>query len=315
MPNVSHPTPTRPPVMTVADFHQRFNTRLACLDHLRVLRWGEKLERFACPACGHAAGWWLPTRRLVECHDCHHQTSVTAGTVFQGLRIAPWKWLWAVYQLAQDKKGVAAMELCKQIGVCYQTAWTLLHKLRRAMHDRNQKYVLTGLVEVDEAYVGGEAEGPRGRGAENKTPVGVALELVDGKPRRIAMESLARVDGHSLRKFASASIEPGSTLRTDGWGAYKQVAKAGYKHKPVVTGSGKQAVAKFPWLHTFIGNAKRMLLGTYHSVAPKHLDQYLAEFAYRANRRWMEACLFDRLVVAAVFGKPVTYRQLVTGGS
>jgi transposase-like protein len=315
MPNVGACRPTRPPVMTVAEFHQRFGTDLACLDHLKVLRWGENLERFVCSVCGHAAGWWLPTRRLIECCDCHHQTSVTAGTVFHGLRIAPWKWLWAAYQLAQDKKGVAAMELCKQIGACYQTAWTLLHKLRRAMRDRNQKYVLTGLVEVDETYVGGEAEGTRGRGAENKTPVGVAMELVDGKPRRIAMESRARVDGHSLRKFASGSIEPGSTLRTDGWGAYKQVAKAGYKHKPTVTGSGKQAVAKFPWLHTFIGNAKRMLLGTYHAVSPKHLDQYLAEFAYRANRRWMEARLFDRLLVAAVFAKPVTYRQLVTGGS
>jgi len=103
------------------------------------------------------------------------------------------------------------------------------------------------------------------------------------------------------------------TLRTDGWGSYRRVVQAGYEHDPVVTGSGKKAVAKFPWLHTFIGNVKRMLLGTYHAVSPKHLDQYLAEFADRANRRWIEADLFERLLVAAVCGKSLTYRDLVTG--
>jgi hypothetical protein len=118
-----------------------------------------------------------------------------------------------------------------------------------------------------------------------------------------------------LRKFAEKSIAKGSTLRTDGWGAYKRVAKAGYKHKATVTGSGKKAVEKFPWIHTFIGNMKRMILGTHHSVSPRHLADYLAEFTYRANRRWIEANLFERLLVAAVSDKAVTYRHLVTGDS
>jgi hypothetical protein len=243
---------------------------------------------------------------------------VTAGTVFHALRTPLWKWFWAVYQLAQDKKGIAALELAKQIGVSYTTAWLMLHKLRRAMRHRNQRYVLTGLVEVDDCYVGGEAEGTgtTGRGAAHKTPVAVAIELDEaGKPRRVAMDALAKVDGHSLRKFAVKAIEKGATLRTDGWGAYRAVAKVGYRHKATVTGSGLMAVAKFPWVHTFIANMKRMLLGTHHHVSPKHLADYLAEFAYRANRRWMEARLFDRLLVAAVNSKAVTYRQLITGAS
>ena len=194
----------------------------------------------------------------------------------------------------------------------------MLHKLRRAMRHRNQSYRLDGLVEVDECYVGGTAEGTGtvGRGAANKTAVGVALELdAAGKPRRVALDTLTKVDGHSLRKFAEQSIAQGSMLRTDGWGAYKPVAKAGYRHKAIVTGGGPKAVEKFPWLHTFIGNLKRMILGTYHSVSPKHLAHYLAEFAYRANRRWIEANLFDRLLIAAVNDKAVTYKQLVAGGS
>jgi hypothetical protein len=116
---------------------------------------------------------------LVKRGERHHQTSVTAGTVFHGVRAALWKWRWAAYQLAQDKKGIAALELAKQVGVCYQTAWTMLHKLRWAMRCRNQRYVLQGLVEVDDAYVGGTAEGTgtTGRGAAHKTPIAVAVEL------------------------------------------------------------------------------------------------------------------------------------------
>ena len=305
-------------VMTVAEFHERFGTEQACLAKLKELRWGADLERFVCPACGHAKGWWLPKRELVECRDCHHQVSVTAGTVFHRLRSPLWKWFWAVYQLSQDKKGIAALELAKQVRVCYTTAWLMLQKLRAAMRQRNQRYTLAGLVEVDECYVGGDAEGSgtTGRGAAKKTPVGVAVELDEhGKPRRVAMDTMAKVDGHSLRKFTEAAVTKGATLKTDGWGSYRSVAKAGYQHNAIVTGGGPAAVAKFPWMHTFIGNMKRMILGTHHSVSPKHLSNYLAEFAYRANRRWLEAHLFDRLLVAAVSAKPLTRRQLVAGGS
>jgi transposase-like protein len=304
-----------PEVMTVAEFHRRFGTDEACLTYLHRVRWGNDLSRFVCPACGRRRGWWLGRRQLVECCECHHQTSVTAGTVFHRLRSPLWKWFWAIYQLAQDKKGVAALELAKQIGVCYSTAWLMLHKLRRAMRRGNQASLLQGLVEVDETYVGGVAEGVRGRGAEKKTPVAVAVELSGGKPGRVALGTLSRVDGHSLRRFARAAIGRGSTLRTDGWGSYRRVAKAGYRHESVVTGGGKAAVAKFPWLHTFIGNLKRMILGTYHHASPQHLDGYLAEFAYRANHRWREASLFDRLLETALADKCLTYRQLVTGGS
>ena len=305
-----------PAVMNVAEFMERYASQGACVEHLRTVRWGRNLERFTCPACGHGRGWWLPRRQLVECCECHRQTSVTAGTVFHRVRSPLWKWFWAIYQLAQDKKGIAAIELAKQISVSYSTAWLMLHKLRRAMRRRDERYVLQGLVEVDETYVGGKAEGTRGRGADKKTVVAVALELrSDGKPGHVAMRSIDRPDGHCLRRFTENKINKGATLKTDGWGAYRSVAKAGYAHEATVTGSGKAAVQTFPWLHTFIANMKRMILGTYHSVSPKHLDGYLAEFNYRTNRRWLEASLFDRLIDAALGSKAVTYKELVAGVS
>lgn len=310
---------SRPAVMDVATFLQRFGAEQACWTYLRDARWGPDLERFTCPDCGGTRGWWLEHRRLVECTHCHRQTSVTAGTVFHGARVPLWKWFWAIYQLSQDKKGIAALELMKQIDVCYGTAWLMLHKLRRAMRCREEGYVLQGLVEVDETYVGGEEPGHSGRpgmDSQHKVPVAVAVELDDqGKPGRVAMASLLRADGHCLKRFAERTIAKGSMLRTDGWGAYRTVAKAGYAHRAVITGSGRAAVEKFPWLHTFIGNMKRMILGTYHWVSAKHVDAYLAEFVYRANRRWSEAGLFDRLIAAALNTKASTYNDLTTGAT
>lgn len=234
-----------------------------------------------------------------------------------GTRVPLWKWFWAIYQLSQDKKGVAALTLAKQIRVCYATAWLMLHKLRRSMRVRDQRYVLQGLVDVDETYVGGEEPGHRGRpsrDSEKKVPVAVALEMDErGKPRRVAMSSVKRVNGHCLWRFAQRVIAKGSTLRTDGWGAYRRVAMAGYTHQSVTTGSGREAVRVFPWLHTFIANMKRMILGTHHWVSARHVDDYLAEFSYRNNRRWQEANLFDHLIAAALECKAVTGKELTTG--
>lgn len=303
-----------PAVMNVSEFMDRYASEEDCVAHLRAVRWGHDLERFVCPSCSHDRGWWLSRRQLVECCACHRQTSVTAGTVFHRIRSPMWKWFWAIYQLAQDKKGIAAIELSKQVSVNYTTAWLMLHKLRRAMRRRDECYILDGLVEVDETYIGGKSEGKRGRGADNKAVVAVALELRnDGKPGHVAMQLIDRADGHCLRRFATHNINKGSMLKTDGWGAYRSVAKAGYTHTSTVTGNGKTAVQTFPWLHTFIANMKRMLLGTYHSVSPKHLDGYLAEFNFRTNRRWLEPSLFDRLIKTAIFSKAITRKELITG--
>jgi len=137
------------------------------------------------PDCGHPRGWWPADRRLVEGGECHQQTSVTAGTVFHGARVPLWKWFWAIYQPAQDKKDVAALTPAKQIGVCYGTARRMLLKLRRAMRRGNERYVLQGLVEVDETYVGGEEPGRPGRpGRDSEIPS-------DRKPILHMMRSLA----------------------------------------------------------------------------------------------------------------------------
>ena len=153
-------------VLNVGAFHERFGTDEACLDHLKETRWGKDLAGFTCPVCRHEKGWWLGNRKLVECCACHRQTSVTAGTVFHRIRAPLWKWFWAMYQLAQDENGVAALELAKQVRVDYRTVRRMLHRLRRAMRRRNERSLLQALVEVDETYVGGaEPRCRRSRGS------------------------------------------------------------------------------------------------------------------------------------------------------
>lgn len=316
MPKQIPQQPRVPAILTVAEFMTRFRTDEACQEHLKKVRWGENLERFECPACQHRKGWWLERRQLVECADCHRQTSVLAGTVLQGTRTELWKWFWALYLLAYDKKGVAALEFAKQADLSYTTAWLILHKIRSNMHKRDQRYLLHGLVEMDETYVGGEDRGHVGRYAEKKTPVAIAVELNDpGRPHRIALETLEKVTGKALKAFADRHLEPGTKVRSDGLRAYRALGRAGYPHEAEVTGGGTAAIEKFPWLHTFISNLKRMILGTHHHVGPKYLDNYLAEFVYRANRRWREQNLFDRLLRAALGSKALTRRELIAGVS
>ena len=315
MPDDTRPKHPMPKIPDVASFMRQFSDDDACTAHLRDKRWGPNLERFMCPDCGHDYGWWLPTRGLVECRMCHHQTSPTAGTVFHGARVPLWKWFWGyVPGGAQQERHCGHGLGQADSGLLSDSVGDVAEVARGPCVQRCQRYVLQGLVEIDETYVGGREPGRPGRGVEKKVPVAVAVELdEDKRPRRIALESVARVDARSLKAFTQANVKKGSCLRTDGWGSYRSVAKAGYEHEAIVTGGGDQAVTVFPWIHTFIGNMKRMILGTYHSVSAKHLNRYLAAFVYRANRRWMEANLFDRLVIAALEGKPLTFGQLTTG--
>src|ERR1019366_6038847 len=157
-------------MLTVLEFQTQFGDEQQCGEQLSRQRWP---EGFSCPRCGGPSRGYMASRQVHECAGCSYQCSVTAGTIFHKPRVPLTGWFWAIYRLSHDKKGISAMQLKKEIGVSYQTAWLLLHKLRKAMADRDQGYKLGGLIEADEGYVGGRAEGPgrSGRGAESKSVV------------------------------------------------------------------------------------------------------------------------------------------------
>jgi len=252
------------------------------------------------------------------CHACRCQTSVTAGTIFQDTHKPLRLWFRAIWQVTSQKSGASAASVQQILGLgSYQTAWTWLHKLRRAMV-RPGRDRLHGRVEVDETYLGSEEEATDGRQAGDKILVAVAAEE-DG--RGIGRIRLARVPNaatEALQLFVQDMIEPGSTVHTDGLASYRDLETLGYQHEvSVLLGEEKDAALRLlPRVHRVASLLKRWLLGTHQgAVSPKHLDYYLDEFTFRFNRRKSRSRgkLFYRLLQQAVQVEPVPYRGLVGG--
>ena len=299
--------------LSEAAFRERFGTEEACREALFGMRWREGLT---CPACGHRGFCPLRTRKVFQCNRCKKQVSLTAGTVFQDTKLPLATWFSAIYHLAQSKNGISSIELGRRLGVRQPTAWLVKHKLMRAMAAREAaKPKLSGRVEVDDAYLGGERQGgKRGRGAAGKTPIVAAVETTpERKPRRLRLSVVKGFRKREVEKLAKRDFAPGSNVVSDGLSCWPAVEKAGCSHRPMVTGSGKRAAGwtPFQWVNTTLGNIKTAIAGTYHHVSPKHAQSYLTSFAYRFNRRYRLDSIVERLAWAAVHTVPHPYRVVI----
>jgi transposase-like protein len=301
---------------TLQEFDNWFATEDDCARYLMRLRWP---QGFHCPGCESQESW-LTSRSLLYCKQCHRQTSVTAGTVFEGTRKPLRVWFQAMWYLTNQKLGVSALGLKRVLGLgSYQTAWAWLHKLRRAMV-RPGRDMLSGHIEVDETYVGGEEEGVRGRKTETKSIVVIAIEVHSPKGfGRVRLRQVPEVTGPSLVGFVKDVVTVGSIVSTDGWAAYNGMSAHGYNHeRRVQSASGNPAHVVLPGPHRIASLLKRWLLGTHQgAVRYEHLDYYLDEYTFRFNRRSSKArgLLFHRLVEQAVQIKPTTYRGIVGGAA
>jgi hypothetical protein len=299
---------------TILELERRFATEEACREYLFGLRWP---DGFACPRCqGDSA--WLASRGRLVCRSCRHQTSVIAGTIFQDTHKPLVLWFRAIWQVTSQKQGTSATSIQSILGLnSYQTAWTWLHKLRRAMV-RPGREKLGGRVEVDETFVGGEHP-TQGTWVDRKAMVIIAAEEQGTRIGRIRLATISAPTRKNLHRFAQEVIEPGSVLRTDGRTAWEGIEKFGYKHKRTVLLKHKQPNAAsnlLPRVHRVASLLKRWLLGTHQgAVAAEHLDYYLDEFTFHFNRRASRSRgkLFYRLLQQAVEIEPTTYRQMVGG--
>ena len=224
-------------------------------------------------------------------------------------------WFLAMWFVTSQKNGVSALGLQRVLGLgSYETAWTWLHKLRRAMV-RPGRDGLSGEIEIDETYVGGPEEGKRGRQTEDKAIVVVAAEKSGRGIGRIRLRRVADVSADSLIPFVQAVAVPGSTIHTDGWGGYARVPTLGYQHQvTVISGGSDPAHVVMPRVHNVASLLKRWLMGTHQGgIQLQHLDYYLDEFTFRFNRRRSQArgLLFHRLVQQAVASGPAPYHQII----
>lgn len=294
------------------DFLAWFPDETHCLAYLEQLRWG---QGFACPRCGGQAAWQRGDG-LRRCSDCRHTTSVTAGTIFHLTRTPLTTWFAAVWYVTNQKNGVSALGLQRILGIDYRTAWTWLHKLRRAMV-RPGRDQLCGTVEVDETYVGGPELGVSGRETQTKSIVVVVAEESGRGIGRIRLGTVQDVSAASLIPFVEEVIRPGTRVHTDGWPGYSGLRAKGYRHKVTkIKRSERLAHELLPRVHRVAALLKRWILGTHHgSISDRHLDYYLDEFTFRFNRRRSRArgLLFYRLLQQAVHADPAPYATIVGG--
>ena len=293
-----------------------FRTDDDCRDYLEWLRWP---EGFVCPRCDHHGGWRLSDGRF-WCAGCGARSSVTAGTIFDKTRTPLTVWFMAVWLFATQKDGVSAQSLQRTLEIgSYQTAWAMLHRLRSVLI-RPGRERLTGLVEVDETFIGGEEPGLRGgRQRGKKVLVGIAVEVRAPKGiGRCRMAILPDAAAASLHPFVAANVEQGATVITDGWNGYAGIESLGYVHdrrsQRAARLRGEDPHALLPAVHRVASLAKRWLLGTHQgSVEPSHLQAYLDEFVFRFNRRTSRSrgLVFHRVMQLAVDHEPVRYSDLI----
>jgi transposase-like protein len=297
----------------------------SCLDFMEQLRWP---HGFVCPKCSEQSDPFRASRNRLICRICHKQSSVTAGTIFSKTRTPLRNWFAAVWYITSQKHGVSALGMQRVLGLgSYQTAWTMLHRLRRAMVriDRDR---LSGIVEVDETFVGGPDKS-RGRKKDktikkplenrsnsSQSVVAVAVEIIEPKGfGRIRLQRVRDTSESSLLPFVRNSIEPYSTVRTDGAWAYRSIEKHRYvREKHIQLGASTPAHVSLPGVHRVASLLKRWILGTYQgSIQPQHLDYYLDEYCFRFNRRTSRSrgLLFYRLIEQAVVTDPITYDEII----
>lgn len=289
----------------------QFCTERACEDYLLALRWP---AGFRCSRCGKPKFWRAARRRLV-CAGCQNQQYLTAGTIFQDTRTSLILWFRAVWWVTSQKNGASALGLQRILGLgSYKTAWTWLHKLRRAMV-RPGRDRLKGRVEVDETYVGGTEAGVVGRKTVRKALVAIAAEE-DGKGiGRVRLRRIVDASQDSLRAFVQDAVEPGSRVHTDDWSGYVGLNGLGYKHRvSSLKQSKKSAAALLPRVHRVASLLKRWLMGTHQGAqSMEHLDYYLDEFTFRFNRRTSQhrGKLFYRLLQQAMEVPPAPYHSII----
>jgi transposase-like protein len=300
---------------TFQDFDHWFSTESACHEFIAKLRWP---KGSVCPGCGEkVAKPSLVGRGLFLCRKCKRQTSITSGTLFHGSHKPLRTWFLAMWFVTSQKHGASALGLKRVLGLgSYDTAWSWLHKLRRAMV-RPARDQLTGEVEVDETYVGGVGTKVRGRGAKRKTIVAIAAEVRGRGPGRIRMAQIPDLSAPSLRGFVRDNVRQGSVLRTDAWSGYNGIEVMGYRHIVTnISDTADPAHVVMPRVHRVASLLDRWWLSIHQgAIRPSHLDYYLDEFTFRFNRRTSKArgLLFYRLMEQAVDCSPVP-RKMIVGG-
>lgn len=300
--------------MNFSEFTQKYPDESSCKKLFREYR--EKVG-VTCKHCGCQEHYWHKTRSQFQCKRCSFRTTLRSGTVMEASKLPFKTWVYAIYMMTFTKKGISALEMQRQLGMKrYEPVWYMMHKIRAAMGNRDGRYLLEGMVEMDDAFFtdgnkkdDGEQQ-KRGRGSQRKSKVLVMAKVVPqkGRPKKgkkpssfrfVKMACMDSLDCGAVNDKVIDSVFMESVVKTDAYKGFNKLYEVIGKHKSQVVPPDLASKA-LPWVHTVISNAKRNLLGINHCVKGAYLQNYLNEFCYKTNRRYFGANLFDRLMVATV---------------
>ena len=301
--------------MNLLNFINKFPDEESCMLKFKSIR---ESEGVICAKCGSKEHYWKNDKCQFECKKCKRRTTLRSGTVMHGSKLPFRYWFIAMHLLTSTKKSFSALELQRQLGhKRYEPIWKMLHKLREAMGKRDEKYTLSGQIELDEGFFSTEIlldqkDKPlkRGRGSQKKTKVLVMVESKDsddkktkrGKPRKVGhlkMQVIDNLESNTITPVVKDKVSKNSYINSDDSTSYNRLKEIVITHKPQVIPKEKIGVA-LPWVHITISNAKRLFTDIYHDIKPEYLQNYLNEFCYKFNRRYFGESLFDRLLVASV---------------
>ena len=293
--------------MSLPEFFNRFGTEAQCAQALVAHRWP---QGFRCPRCDGAEHYIVGhgARELFQCRACRHQTSLTAGTLLDSTKLPLRTWFLAIYLISQAKTGLSALALKRQIGTSYRTAWLIHQKLMATMSAHDSQTPLSGLVQLDDAYLGGEQPGVGGRGSPNKVPIVAAVSTSDdGHPMFVKINQIAGFTTQAITDWARQNLLPGCDVRSDGLACFAGVIDAGCAHSYVVVGERKpRELPQFTWVNTVLGNLKTMVNGAHKAFKfRKYANQYLGAFCYRFNRRFDLRQMVSELIGNGANAKPL----------
>lgn len=290
------------PGLSLSSFLKDYGTEAQCEAALEKSRWP---RGYICPACESRSHCIVRHGKVktFQCNRCHTQVTLTSGTIFHATKLPLVRWFQAMYFMTQTKNNVSALELKRLIGVCYRTAWRVKHKLAQVMREREESTILSGRVEVDDAYLGGEHPGGKaGRGSENKVPFVAAVETNDqGHPMRAVFTPVKSFTSVEIATWACNWLAPTATVVSDGLACFRAVTASGCAHAPQIVGTKRKSTDMdcFAWVNTLLSNIKTAIAGTYHGFKfDKYAHRYLAEAQYRFNRRFDLSTMLPRLLYA-----------------